>query len=197
MKTELMLELMNTNPKILVAYILISLIVTIICYCAFPILFALLRKKYIPQKKYRTLCYVFNFFIMILFYLGDSELSIPPYILWTSIFIYVGSRILYKKALLGNSDIEIPEDNPNLGVKCKSCGYISTQYFEACPQCGKHAKEYIPIHVYPNHSHQSQTFDPTTGKLRFCRYCGAELVKDSRFCIKCGASVYGDPGSMA
>lgn len=153
MDTELMLELMNINPKIFVVYILLSLIITIIRYCIFPILFALLRKKNITRKKYRTLCYVINFFIMLLFYLVDSTLNITPYILWTSIFVYIGSRILDKKGLLENSVTETPEYDPNLSVMCKSCGYVSTEYFEACPQCGKYAKEYVPIYGSPDDSH--------------------------------------------
>lgn len=35
------------------------------------------------------------------------------------------------------------EDDPNRITQCKSCGYQNKDYFDACPKCGKYAKQYI------------------------------------------------------
>ena len=91
-------EMFEQGPAIYVPILILSLLITILAYCAFPLIFALVRKEPIEQKKYSKFCYIANAVIMVFFMaLNGGAANGAPYILWTSIFVAIGKKILRKK----------------------------------------------------------------------------------------------------
>ena len=80
-------ELLQESFGLFILTIIISLIVTLIVYSAFPLIFSRTRKSNITKEKYYTLCYCINFAVMLLFIAINGELSSGgPYLLWTWVF---------------------------------------------------------------------------------------------------------------
>lgn len=95
-------------------------------------------------------------------------------------FVWYRLNVKYFEKRIGVISGDYLEDDPNRVTECISCGYRNRDYFDVCPQCGKHAKRYVYLNEEP-----STGSDPTL----FCRNCGEKLAVDSRFCNKCGAKV--------
>jgi len=95
------------------AVIVISLLITLIAYGAFPILFALLRKKPIEDGKYRKFCYIVNGVIAVAFFVlrrrgnVNDVTNFAPYLIWTFVFTALGVKILKKKDV---KDIASPDN---------------------------------------------------------------------------------------
>ena len=114
------IELLQKSPGLFVLVLIISLVVTLLVYGAFPIIFAKLRKTPITKKKYNLLCYGINFIGVIFFVALNGAASGAPYILWTGVFSYHGAKILTKKELLlkaptkreKTTDTEAAEETP-------------------------------------------------------------------------------------
>lgn len=135
-------ELFQQGPSIYIPIILLNLVVTLFSYAAFPIIFAAVRNSPITKKKYRGLCYGINAIVMLIFIIigGDASTG-APYLLWTLVFSSLGTKILGTRGIM--SDSEYLKDDPNRMTECKSCGYRDKQFFNACPKCGKYAKQYV------------------------------------------------------
>ena len=172
-------ELFLQGPEVYIPWILISLVITILAYGAIPLIVANTREKPITKKKYNFICYGWNLLVMFLFIVVNGKSSGGAYILWTWIFTKKGINTLVSRGILEGHDSDYLEDDPNRIVECKACGYRNKEYFEACPKCGKHAKQY----VYINQE------NPSTSKVCFCRKCGAQLIDSSKFCQICGTEV--------
>ena len=85
-------------------------------------------------------------------------------------------------------------ERPACFTRCKSCGYRNKNFFDACPQCGKYAKEYVYLNKTPvtgktpvNPPIAKEA--PAADSIRFCRKCGARLVENGNFCGKCGTEI--------
>lgn len=94
--------------------IALSLVFTAAVYCAFPLLFAFLRKSPITKKKYRLLCIVVTASGAIVFQILRiaSDLSgnaFVPALLWGTVFYNVGLSILRKRKMLSGT---IPPQQP-------------------------------------------------------------------------------------
>ena len=162
--------------------ILILLVITILAYGAFPFLFAKTRTTSITKKKYRWLCFGINFVIMLCFVaMNGGATSGAAYLLWTWLFSRYGIKVLGLKGLM--TDSEYLEEDPNRLTECKSCGYRDKNFFNACPRCGKYAKQYVYLNEAP---------PVETDKIHVCHKCGEKLVENSRFCCKCGAEITDD-----
>lgn len=90
------------------------MVFTAAVYCAFPLLFAFLRKSPIAKKKYRLLCIVVTASVAIVFQILRiaSELSgnaFVPALLWGTVFYNVGLSILRKRKMLSGT---IPPQQP-------------------------------------------------------------------------------------
>ncbi len=145
-------ELFQQDSTTIILSLIISIVLTIVGYGAFPFIFAKTRKKPITKKKYKVLCFVFNIVVMIIFSLSSGGFANgAPYLLWTSVFASVGAKALTKKSLM---DKDKPEEKPTeyhpasnyTTVRltgCKSCGYRNKNDFTACPECGKSKTEYF------------------------------------------------------
>ena len=135
-------ELFQQGPAVYVPVLLLSLVITIIAYGAFPFIFSKVRKNPITKKKYRRLCYGINAAVMFLFIVINGEASSGgAYVLWTWIFSNYGIKTLSRRGII--TDGEYLKDDPNRITECKSCGYQNKDYFDACPKCGKYAKQYV------------------------------------------------------
>ena len=135
-------ELFQQGPAVYVPVLLLSLVITIVAYGAFPFIFSKVRKNPITKKKYRSLCYGINAAVMFLFIVINGEASSGgAYVLWTWIFSNYGIKTLSRRGII--TDGEYLKDDPNRITECKSCGYQNKDYFDACPKCGKYAKQYV------------------------------------------------------
>ena len=135
-------ELFQQGPAVYVPVLLLSLVITIVAYGAFPFIFSKVRKNPITKKKYRSLCYGINAAVMFLFIVINGEASSGgAYVLWTWIFSDYGIKTLSRRGII--TDGEYLKDDPNRITECKSCGYQNKDYFDACPKCGKYAKQYV------------------------------------------------------
>ena len=137
-------DLFQESPALFFLVLIISLIVTLFVYGAFPIIFAKVRKTPITKKKYKRLCYGINFIGVILFVALDGGASGGPYILWTWIFSNYGVKALEAKGLL--SDI-LPTEEENVNVVnskirfCRKCGTSIEDGSRFCRKCGTEIKE--------------------------------------------------------
>ncbi len=82
------------------------------------------------------------------------------------------------------TEIEYLEEYPNRITECKSCGYRDKNFFNACPKCGRYAKQYVYL---------NEEIPTETDKVRFCRKCGEKLIDNSQFCRKCGTEIVEEP----
>ena len=94
-------EMFLQGPEVYVPIILISLVITILAYGAFPFIFARTRKKTITKKQYNRRCYGINLFVMFAFCVINGEASSGgAYLLWTWIFTSAGLKTLQNRGVL-------------------------------------------------------------------------------------------------
>lgn len=197
-KSDILWDLSQRSPGTFAAFLLCSLVITLLAYGAFPLLFSRMWKRSITQRKYHVWCYAVNCIFMILFQLQSEESTLAPYLLWTSVFTWLGSRNLQLRGRMEDYDGILLPDDPTRRVVCKTCGYKSTEYFEACPNCGKYTKEYvyeppsdIPLPLQSPEASATSSTDPAPDGIRFCRRCGTRLLDGGKFCHKCGLAISG------
>ena len=112
------LELLQDRPGLFVLLLLISLVLTLFVYGAFPLIFAKKRKTPITKKKYKFLCFGINFIGMVFFIALNGAASGAPYVLWTLIFSNRGVKTLTDKGLLAETHTvqeahaEVPTETP-------------------------------------------------------------------------------------
>ena len=137
-------ELFQESPALFFLVLIISLVVTLFVYGAFPIIFAKVRKTPITKKKYKRLCYGINFVGIILFAALDGGASGGPYILWTWIFSNYGVKTLEAKGLFSDASpaeektIEVVNDKICF---CRKCGTHLEADSRFCRKCGAEIKE--------------------------------------------------------
>ena len=100
------------NPSINILSLIISLGLTVLAYCAFPLIYANNCKKAIPKKKYTKLCYGINFLIMLVFALINGGSSGAPYLLWTWVFSKSGLKALERRGLLVEAHSDLSAVDP-------------------------------------------------------------------------------------
>lgn len=83
------------------------LVLTLVAYSLLPILFAAIRKKPIKKSTYRLWCFVINISIHFLFFtMVMGSYNIVPCILWTTIAVKLGLRILEDGGALLDANIQ-------------------------------------------------------------------------------------------
>lgn len=158
-------ELFERGPAVYIPILLVSLIITMAAYGAFPLIFARTRKKIITKRKYRVLCYGVNFAVMVLFIAINSEASYGgPYVIWTWVFSASGTRTLRNKGLLE--------------------GWLPDDYAKTTSQASEGTDSEILIETEAK-TEASPTLEEKP-PIRFCRKCGFELIAGSDFCSNCG-----------
>ena len=162
-------ELFQQGPAAYIPVILVSLVVTLAAYGAFPLIFARTRKKVITKKKYNRLCYGINILVMILFIAINGEASSGgPYLLWTWVFSASGLKTLKNRGVLEGSQ---PFD------------YTKTSTYQAGQVMGS------DIALEPSVKTEPPPVSEEKPPIRFCRKCGFELIEGSEFCSSCGTAV--------
>ncbi len=164
-------ELFQQGPAVYVPIILLSLIITLGAYCAFPLIFAKFRKKIITKKKYRVLCYCVNLAVMALFIVKNGASSGGPYILWTWVFSAAGIKILESKSILEK-------------YHCQGEASVATHSM---------GDNYVAANSETPESVIAIVDDSSTPKehpqIKFCWKCGFELIEGSEFCSNCGTKI--------
>lgn len=142
-------ELFQQGPAAYIPVLLLSLVITVVAYGAFPFIFAKVRNTPITKKKYRRLCYGINIAVMFMFIAINGEASSGgPYLLWTWIFSSWGTRILEDKGFLDDgtyipsaSPVQTPQQSkPIVEVDkicfCRKCGERLIERSKFCSECG-------------------------------------------------------------
>ena len=162
-------ELFNQGPSAYIPIILVSLLITLVAYGAFPLVFARMRKKTITKKKYNLFCYCVNFLVMVLFVaVNGYSSSGPPYLLSTWVFSMSGIKTLKIRGVL--------EETQNKNYK----NDVSTEVAEvANTTISKDSM--IAAAEHP--------VSEEMPRIRFCRKCGFELIDGSEFCSRCGTAI--------
>ena len=162
-------ELFNQGPAAYIPIILVSLLITLVAYGAFPLVFARMRKKTITKKKYNLFCYCVNFLVMVLFVaVNGNSSSGAPYLLWTWVFSMSGIKTLKIRGVL--------EETQNKNYK----NDVSTEVAEvANTTISKDSM--IAAAEHP--------VSEEMPRIRFCRKCGFELIDGSEFCSRCGTAI--------
>ena len=83
-----------------ISLFVVSLGITVLAYCVFPLIYAKSRKIPIQKKKYTRLCYGINFLVMLVFAVINGGSSGAPYLLWTWVFSKSGLKTLKHRGLL-------------------------------------------------------------------------------------------------
>ena len=162
-------ELFQQGPAAYIPVILVSLVITLAAYGAFPLIFAKTRKKIITKRKYNVLCYCFNILVMILFVAINGEASSGgPYLLWTWVFSMSGIKTLKSRGVLG----EPKNKNYKNAVVTEAAEVAKTTISKdtMMAAAGLPVSEEMP-------------------RIRFCRKCGFELIDGSEFCSRCGTAI--------
>ena len=162
-------ELFKQGPAAYIPIILVSLLITLVAYGAFPLVFARMRKKTITKKKYNLFCYCVNFLVMVLFVaVNGNSSSGAPYLLWTWVFSMSGIKTLKIRGVL--------EETQNKNYK----NDVSTEVAEvANTTISKDSM--IAAAEHP--------VSEEMPRIRFCRKCGFELIDGSEFCSRCGTAI--------
>ena len=162
-------ELFNQGPAAYIPIILVSLLITLVAYGAFPLVFARMRKKTITKKKYNLFCYCVNFLVMVLFVaVNGNSSSGAPYLLWTWVLSMSGIKTLKIRGVL--------EETQNKNYK----NDVSTEVAEvANTTISKDSM--IAAAEHP--------VSEEMPRIRFCRKCGFELIDGSEFCSRCGTAI--------
>ena len=143
-------ELMQQNPGAYFALLLVSFIITLAAYSAFPLIYAKNRKKVIKKGKYKFQCYLFNFFVWMAFaVINGSASSGGAYILWTWVFSKSGlNKLEERKVLEGSQSEQMPsikseqQASPAQPVVisqprfCRKCGNKLIENSRFCSKCG-------------------------------------------------------------
>lgn len=116
-----------------------SVLIAIVKYCAFPVIFANARKKPIERKKYKLICWGVNaglwFITSIFAFMSTGKVGAGAFILWTLVFVKVGTSQLEKRGIL------IPEEEK---IMCPRCGYQMAKDCLFCKKCGQKMPEPEP-----------------------------------------------------
>lgn len=84
--------------------LLLSLLLTLILYGAFPLIFAGARKNSISGKKYGAWCWCVNFVLGTVCAVAVGSSTAGGYFLWTFVFWTLGKKNLAKKGLIASDD---------------------------------------------------------------------------------------------
>ena len=137
-------ELLQESPMLFFLVLVISLVVTLFVYGAFPVIFAKMRKTPITKKKYKRLCYGINFIGLVFFVALNGASNGAPYLLWTWIFSNYGAKTLETKGLLASvvpAEVENVVVSDNKICYCRKCGTHLEDGSRFCRKCGTEIKE--------------------------------------------------------
>ena len=131
------LELLQQDPAAFVLNLIVSLVITLVAYGAFPLIFARMREETITKKKYNLFCFGINFLVMVVFIAINGEAtSAGPYMLWTLVFSTLGIKTLKNRGVLeGFSSFTASAHNQKI-LFCRHCGSRTMDGSLFCNHCG-------------------------------------------------------------
>lgn len=154
-------DLFMEGPSVYIPVLVISLLVTLIAYGAYPLLYARFKKKPISKSKYKVKCWFFNFLPMLAFFLLSDRTPAGPYLLWTSIFCHSGLNTLERRNLLADPDTPVSSSETDMEYN------------------GKYQQPAIP-----------DSPKKTKYKNRFCKLCGSPIDPTTKKCTGCGKQYF-------
>lgn len=154
-------DLFMEGPSVYIPVLVISLLVTLIAYGAYPLLYARFKKKPISKTKYKVKCWFFNFLPMLAFFLLSDRTPAGPYLLWTSIFCHSGLNTLERRNLLADPDTPVSSSETDMEYN------------------GKYQQPAIP-----------DSPKKTKYKNRFCKLCGSPIDPTTKKCTGCGKQYF-------
>lgn len=150
--------------------LIVSLAITAFAYALFPLLYANLRKRPITARKYRVFCFLFNFWVMVLFIaLNGGSSSGSPFFLWTWVFSSLGKKILDERYVLLIPNAPAPVQSDDAPVDA------ALEYTEKFQQ----PTASIPVPVKAKKT-----------KSRFCKHCGSPIDPATKKCTGCGKQYF-------
>lgn len=165
-------DLFTEGPSAYVPVLVISLLITIAVYCAFPLLYAKLRRKPITALKYRVHCFLVNFLIMLVFKLITVGSSTSPYFLWSTVFTYSGVKNLKSRGVLLD-----PKMKECAGKYAQNTEQESDTIINTVP-----SPDSLPSEITPA--------KPKKAKSRFCKLCGNSIDPATKKCTGCGKQYF-------
>lgn len=188
-------ELYQENPSLLLIILLISFVVTIFVYGAFPLIFAKTTKKPITKKKYKRLCYGLNIIGMVCFIVLNGAASGGPYLLWTWIFSNCGLKTLNSRGLL--KDNEQTNGLNNSELDNNSCENVeeSTEKFQQNSDLDidkmspQEAAEYLVAEQLREKYTPKEKQGKKT-KIKYCSHCGSQIDPVTKKCTGCGKQFF-------
>lgn len=154
-------DLFMQGPSVYIPVLVVSLLVTLIAYGAYPLLYARFKKKPISKTKYKVKCWFFNFLPMLAFFLLSDRTPAGPYLLWTSIFCHSGLNTLERRNLLADPDTPVSSSETDMEYN------------------GKYQQPAIP-----------DSPKKTKYKNRFCKLCGSPIDPATKKCNGCGKQYF-------
>lgn len=188
-------ELYQENPSLFLIVLLISFVVTIFVYGAFPLIFAKTTKKPITKKKYKRLCYGLNIIGLVFFVVLNGAVSGGPYLLWTWIFSNCGLKMLNSRGLL--EDNEQPnglnngelENNSYENVEESTEKLQQNSDLDIDKMSPQEAAEYLIAEqlgekYIPKEKQSKKT------KIKYCSHCGSQIDPVTKKCTGCGKQFF-------
>lgn len=161
-------EVFLQGPEVYVPVILISLVLTMAAYGAYPLIIARIQEETITKRKYKVRCYCVNFLVNVLFIIINGKSSGSAYLLWTWIFSGSGVRTLRRRGVLEGT---------------QPFGPVKTPTYQESEEIGPKVLE------GPDTEGENFPISEKRLQIRFCRKCGFELIAGSDFCSRCGIPV--------
>ena len=166
-------ELFQQGPAVYLPILLLSFVVTVVAYGAFPFVFAKTRKKPITGKKYRSMCYGINAAVMFAFVvLNSGVFNAGPYILWTWVWTTYGTKALSKRGIIRE------EEHLSTGKQGAPNGAAETLSADA-----------YRIKSASSQGAGNKVPGPSRNGSFFCKYCGTRLMENAVFCHECGSRI--------
>ena len=185
-------ELYQENPSLLLIILLVSFVVTIFVYGAFPLIFAKTTKKPITKKKYKRLCYGLNIIGTIFFIVFNGAASGGPYFLWTWIFSNCGVKTLNSRGLL--KDNEQPNGLNNGELENNSCENVEefTEKFQQNSDLDidKISPQEAIEYLVAKQTGEKYIYQKIKTKVKYCSQCGSQIDPVTNKCTACGKQYF-------
>lgn len=181
---------------------IIDYIILVFSMMVIPFIYKIVKADNYDEDKGKKIC-AWNMWIVLLTYFCLDAIAMRG--IYDETIQNLGENIVYalmfyyinKKIFCHRSEEKLEKD-PNRLYECKSCGYRNQEFYDACPQCGNHTKQYAYINdekkqeISPNVSEiEISTNEPTSqGKRKYCSQCGGLINNKTKVCEGCGKQYF-------
>lgn len=180
-------ELLEQGPSVYVPVILISLLITLLAYGAFPMIYSRARSQAISSKKFTLHCYGFNFLVLAIFICINGASSGGPYVLWTGVFSAAGIKVLKDRGVLegANTNIKTVDDKVDDHLEVNT--YLSGNGYNSTGTATENDELSDSTAPGPEMEATYISQAPRTkAKERHCKKCGAVVDRKTKRCTGCG-----------